>query len=81
MTRLPTCKIRIPGICAFVLHSLPSPDTVPVSLLSLLLFSIFHFDLSVVSAELFLHSHDENCFPEDFNHDDHDGIFCRYSAR
>ncbi|EBS6151649.1 hypothetical protein DVG40_22580 [Salmonella enterica subsp. enterica serovar Inganda] len=46
-----------------------------------LLFSFFRFDLSVVSAERFLHSHGENCFPEDFNHDDHDGIFCRYSVR
>ncbi|EAY4677537.1 hypothetical protein NF98_21770 [Salmonella enterica subsp. enterica serovar Rubislaw] len=44
-------------------------------------FSFFSFDLSVVSEERFLHSHGENCFPEDFDHDDHDGIFCRYSVR
>ncbi|EAO5494012.1 hypothetical protein E9451_12475 [Salmonella enterica] len=46
-----------------------------------LLFSLFSFDLSVVSAERFLHSHGENRFPEDFDHDDHDVIFCRYSVR
>ncbi|EDQ5070616.1 hypothetical protein GP233_001139 [Salmonella enterica] len=46
-----------------------------------LLFSFLSFDLLVVSASRFLHSHGENCFPEDFDHDDHDGIFCRYSVR
>ncbi|EBF4234307.1 hypothetical protein FH405_19915 [Salmonella enterica] len=45
-----------------------------------LLFSFFSFDLPVVSAERFLHSHGENRFPEDFNHDDHDGLFYRYSV-
>ncbi|EAN4316772.1 hypothetical protein EG426_22290, partial [Salmonella enterica] len=45
------------------------------------LFSLLSFDLSVVSAELFLHSHGENRFPEDLYHDDNDGIFCRYSVR
>ncbi|EBS1343675.1 hypothetical protein AIC33_000186 [Salmonella enterica subsp. enterica] len=48
---------------------------------SSLLFSFLSFDLLVVSASRFLHSHGENCFPEDFDHDDHDGIFCRYSVR
>ncbi|EDY0778940.1 hypothetical protein AHM74_004186 [Salmonella enterica subsp. enterica serovar Oranienburg] len=45
------------------------------------LFSLFSFDLSVVFAERFFHSHGENRFPENFYHDDHDGIFCRYSVR
>ncbi|EBY2753782.1 hypothetical protein DVF53_24705 [Salmonella enterica subsp. enterica serovar Kottbus] len=46
-----------------------------------LLFSFFRFDLSVVSTARFLHSHGENRFPEDFDHDDLDVIFCRYSVR